>query len=87
MVQQMVNLVFLCSNDPDGSDWVLVKPEDVPPEISDPDTLGNMAQGLIAQPPGSHLWYRAMSTRAYDIHLRRNAETLGRTHGPDETRH
>lgn len=65
------NVVILSTNDPDAEEqnWFLVKPKDVPEALKDPDTLGNMLAGIIAQPPDSDLWYRAEYLTKYEAKL------------------
>lgn len=50
-------IVFLKSQEPGTEDWVFVNPEDHPPNLTDPDTLGKMIHNfLIAEVDG--WWYR-----------------------------
>lgn len=71
IAQARKRLVILCTNDPDGGDWLLVKPEDVPEGIKDSETMGMLVAGNIAQLPGDHLWYRAESQLEYEEKARR----------------
>ncbi len=66
-------MVILCTLDPDADEqnWVLVKPEDVPEGLLESDAMGNLVEGLLAQPPGSALWYRAESLVNYERTLQR----------------
>jgi hypothetical protein len=66
-------MVILCTEDPDAEvqDWFLVNPDQVPEYLLDSEVMGNMASGLLAQPPDSHLWYRAESLVTYEATLQR----------------
>ena len=67
------NLVILCTTDPDGAkqNWFLVPPENVPEALKDPEVMGNMEQGRLAQPPGSELFYRAEPSISFEKKLQR----------------
>jgi hypothetical protein len=61
----------------DGTEWVAVKPEDVPEWLKDPHIMGRLLQGEIAQHMhgnlalplhlGAHLWYRAERVERLNI--------------------
>jgi len=52
-------LLILSSLDPEKDGWDLVKPDDVPEEIKDPDVMGSLVAGEMGQIKGSQLWYMA----------------------------
>jgi hypothetical protein len=65
---KVANLVILHS-DNGSTDWKLVKPEDVPVWVKDPDCIGHLVHGQMATHPTEKTgWYRAERVDAEVIH-------------------
>jgi hypothetical protein len=67
MTNKNAMLVVFSSGNPDEGGWSLVKPEDVPDSIKEPDVMGCLVAGELAKPIDGDLWYRAEEADALTV--------------------